>query len=62
MRQSHQAANASKQKKSMKNSKVGNKAMAKPIKKREGKDRYADADLEEEVDGRSERSCDNAQL
>ena len=39
----------------MENLKAGNKAMAKPIKKREGKDRYADTDFEEEVDARKRK-------
>jgi hypothetical protein len=39
----------------VKNSKAGNKEMAKSIKKREGKDKYADMDFEEEVDARKRK-------
>jgi len=39
----------------MENSKARNKAMAKSIKKREGKDRYADTDFKEDVDARKRK-------
>jgi hypothetical protein len=39
----------------MKNSKAGNKAIAKFIKKREGKGRYADTDFEKEVDAKKRK-------